>query len=201
MKKQILVVHGSRVFESYEKYLDYLKNYEVDLDKMRKDGWKDKLQDEMGSGYDIIFPRMPSNRNAKYVEWKIWLENFFPFLKDGIILIGHSLGGIFLAKYLSENDFPAKIKAVFLVAAPYDAKGMDDSHFLGDFSLPVSLKKMESQAEKIFLCHSKDDPVVPFTDLDKYAQALPGAEKKIFEDKGHFMGENFPEIAEEIRKI
>jgi uncharacterized protein len=201
MKKQVLVIHGGRVFESYEKYLDYLRNYKVDLEEMRKDGWKDKLQDDLGGGYDIIFPRMPSKRNARYAEWKIWLENFFPYLKDGIVLIGNSLGGIFLAKYLAENDFPVKIQAVFLVAAPFDAKGMDDSHFLGDFALPKTLQKIEGQAEKIFLCHSKDDPVVPFSDLDKYAQALPGAEKKIFEDRGHFMGENFSEIVEEIKKI
>jgi uncharacterized protein len=201
MQKQIFVIHGGEVFDSYDKYLNFLKNYQVDLEKIKRKGWKDNLQSELGEDYDVIFPKMPSKHNAKYNEWKIWLENFFPFLKDDLILIGISLGGIFLTKYLAENDFPVKIKALFLVAAPFDADGRDENYTLGDFILPEKIEKIEDQAGKIFLYHSKDDPVVSFADLEKYAQALPGAEKKIFENRGHFMGENFPEIAEEIKKI
>ncbi len=63
---------------------------------------------------------MPNKTNAQFEEWKIWFEKFIPFLNDGVILVGHSLGGVFLAKYLSENKFPKKIGGVFLVSAVYE---------------------------------------------------------------------------------
>ena len=162
-KQQILIIHGGNVNKSYDDYLEFLKNYKIDLNKVKNGGWKDYLQDELGDDYEIIFPQMENYHNAKYNEWKIWFEKFFPFLKDSLILIGGSLGGIFLAKYLSENDFPVKIKAVFLIAAPFD------NGYLGDFALPSSLEKLEKQSEKIFLYHSKDDPSVPFAEMEKYA--------------------------------
>jgi len=194
-KQQILIIHGGNVNKSYDDYLEFLKNYKIDLNKVKNGGWKDYLQDELGDDYEIIFPQMENYHNAKYNEWKIWFEKFFPFLKDSLILIGGSLGGIFLAKYLSENDFPVKIKAVFLIAAPFD------NGYLGDFALPSSLEKLEKQSEKIFLYHSKDDPSVPFADMEKYAQKLPAAEKVIFEDKGHFVLKEFPEFIEKIKKL
>lgn len=201
MKQQILVIHGGEVHKSYEDYLNFLKNYKIDLEKVKHGGWKDYLQDELGDNYEVIFPQMENYHNAKYSEWKIWFEKFLPFLNNNVILIGGSLGGIFLAKYLSQNDFPVKIKAVFLIAAPFDSKKQEAGYTLGDFNLPDSLEKFNNQAEKIFLFHSKDDPVVPFTDQAKYAQKLPRAEKIIFEDKGHFNLREFPEFIEKLKKL
>ena len=75
---------------------------------------------------------MPNLINAKYNEWEIIFNKLVPFLNDTIIFIGHSLGGV-LAKYLSENKFPKKILATFLICAPYDDKDADYS--LVDFNL------------------------------------------------------------------
>lgn len=195
MPQQIFVVHGGEVFEKYEEYLEYLKNYQVNLEKVKNGGWKDHLQETLGNEYDVIFPQMENYHNAKYSEWKIFFERFFPYLKDGIILIGGSLGGIFLAKYLSENILPIKIKAIFLLAAPHS----DD--YLGDFSLPESLEKVSEQSNTIFLYHSEDDPVVNISEVEKYSALLPKAEKVIFENKGHFNLKEFPEILDKIKDL
>lgn len=195
MPQQIFIVHGGEAHKTYEDYLNFLKNYKVNLEKVKFGGWKDHLQEVLGNEYEVIFPQMENYHNAKYAEWKIYFERFLPFLKDGIILIGNSLGSTFLAKYLSENDFPIKIKSVFLLAGPYD------SEYLGDFTLPKSLEKLEKQAGKIFLYHSEDDPVVPFATLEEYANKLPSAEKIIFKDKGHFALKEFPEFVEKLKSI
>lgn len=202
MKQQILVIHGGNVHKSYEDYLEFLRTRKFEKeDLIGRKKWVNNLQKDLGNNFEVLLPRMPCSCNAKYINWKIWLERFFPFLKDGIILIGNSLGSTFLSKYLSENDFPLKIKAVFLLAGPFDEKDRDVGYTLEDFILSESLEKFEQQAGKIFLYHSKDDPVVPFADQEKYVAKLPGAEKVIFEDKGHFNLKEFPEIVEKIKSI
>ncbi len=194
-------MHGGKTFNDYESYLEFLENYELNFEKEKSKlkGWKYSLEKKVGNSFEVVILRMPSPRNAKYSEWKIWFEKYFPYFLNGIILIGHSLGGIFLAKYLSENRLPKKINSIHLVAAPFDEEDVNEC--LGDFKLPESLEKIDEQVNKIFLYHSKDDKVAPFIELEKYAKVLPKAEKIIFEDRNHFEQEEFPEIVEKIKKV
>lgn len=191
-------MHGGEPFSTYEEYLSYLKTTPIDLEKLKNKGWKNYLEETLGEDYEVVSPRMPNPQNAKYSEWKIWFERFVPFIKRGVVLVGGSLGGVFLAKYLSENNFPKTIKATFLIAAPYDTDG---DRPLADFVLPKSLKKLEQQGGQIFLYHSKDDPIVEFSELEKYQKALPHAQARIFEDRQHFNQEEFPELVADIKKL
>ncbi len=202
MKKQVIVIHGGDTFRNHEEYISFLKNFEIDaeyFDGLKKKGWKPTLDDRLGNDYEVVAPQMPCKGNAKYVEWKIWFDKLAPFFKDGIILVGHSMGGIFLAKYLSENKLPVKIAAVFIVAAPYDEEDSESS--LADFILPKSLKPFSEQAEKIFIYHSKDDSTVPYKNSEKYKKALPRANLFSFEDRGHFNQEELPEIVRDIKNL
>jgi len=104
-----------------------------------------------------------------------------------------------LAKYLSENKFPKKILATFLVSPPYDNKGMNES--LGDFVLPKSLDRLNKQGGKIFIYQSKDDPVVPYSHLGKYKKALPNAIIREFKKRGHFDQPKFPELIKDIKSL
>jgi hypothetical protein len=142
---------------------------------------------------------MPNSLNAKYIEWKIIFDKLAPFLNDRVVLIGHSLGGVFLAKYLSENKFPKKIIATFLVSAPFGDKNFEPT--LADFIFNGDLSKLQEQGGKIFLYYSKDDLCVPFTDLERYKQELPEAEAMVFEDRGHFNQPEFLEIVEKIKNV
>jgi len=203
MKHQIIVIHGGDVFNTYEEYLVFLKSREIDFERYRthwKD-WKATLDEKLGKEFEVILPTLPNKMNAKYLEWKIWFEKFVPYFEPEVVLIGHSLGGTFLAKYLSENDFPKKIRAAFLVAAPYDYDSRGGTNDLGDFALSKDLSKFNEQAGKIFIYHSKDDPIVPLTDSEKYKRSLPQAEMVIFEDKGHFNQTEFPELISNIKKL
>ncbi|MES2216355.1 MAG: alpha/beta fold hydrolase [Patescibacteria group bacterium] len=199
MKQQIIAIHGGDTFETYEEYLLHLKNYSFTLSGLTTRKWRERLDEFLGSEYEVLQPKMPNKNNAKYSEWKIWFEKLIPFTNDGVILLGHSMGGIFLAKYLSENKFPKKIKATLLVAPPFDTA--DATYSIGDFALQTTLKDFALQSEKIILYFSKDDDVVPFKDLGKYQKALPSATAKIFEDRGHFSQTEFPEIVEDIKSL
>ena len=106
-KAQIFLIHGGMTFKNDKDYLHYLKTKKVSI-LPRKIWGLDYLDNELGKKCQIIRPRMPLSENAKYRDWKIFFERHFPYLRNNIILIGNSLGGIFLAKYLSENKFPKK---------------------------------------------------------------------------------------------
>ena len=199
MKQQLITIGGGDTFRNYREYISYLKNIKFDFNRLGKKRWKETLPKLLGPQFNVLPMRMPNSANAKYKEWKIMFDKLLPFLKDNVVLLGHSLGGIFLAKYLAENNFPRKIKATFLISAPFDEKKAD--YTLGDFKLPKSLAKLQSQAGQIFLYHSLDDKVVPFTDLQKYKRALPKAKTSIFKNGGHFDQANFPELIKDIKSL
>lgn len=198
MKNQVVVIHGGDTFETHEEYLNFLRGFEIDIEryKLNKSDWKPWLRQKLAEKYEVILPIMPNKSNAQFEEWKLWFEKLIPFLNDKVILIGHSLGGIFLAKYLAENRFPKKIKAVFLVGAIYDKDG--EGYPVLSFSLPSTLNL---HTDKVYLYHSKDDSVVPFSALGQYKTALPDAQTRIFEDRGHFNQEEFPELVQDILNL
>ncbi|MFA6285159.1 MAG: alpha/beta hydrolase [Parcubacteria group bacterium] len=143
---------------------------------------------------------MPLQDDAKYSDWKIHFERFFPKLRNGVILIGSSLGGIFLAKYLSENKFPKRILSTYLVCPPFD-NTLTGEDLVGGFKLKSDLSLLETNSKNLYLMFSKDDEVIPVSHAEKYREKLKGAKIMIFKSKnGHFKISKFPEIIEMIKK-
>jgi predicted alpha/beta hydrolase family esterase len=199
MKKQVIIIGGGTTFKTYKDYITFLKSLKIDLDRYRETRWKSSLSEKLGNRFDVLLLKMPNTTNAGYDEWKMLFNKIARLLENDVILIGHSLGGVFLAKYLSENKFPKKILASILIAPPYDEKDIVEP--LGDFVISNNLEKFKKQGGKIFIYHSEDDPVVPYIDLGKYQKALPDAVVRIFKNRGHFSQSEFPELVREIKRI
>lgn len=197
--RQLVFIHGGESFATYKDYLDALRSWDYDPAPQAFQKWRDTLAPELGDDWQVLMPSMPSKLNAKYLEWCIWFDKVVPHLKDGVVLVGHSLGGIFLAKYLEEGSFPISIRGTFLVAAPHSET--EEGESLADFTLPERLDRFAAQAGKLFLYHSEDDPVVPFGELAKYQAQLPDATARIFTDRGHFLGPQFPELIADIKSL
>jgi len=52
MKKQIVVIHGGKTFDSYEEYINSLKTREVDIEKFKfKIDWRDSLRNNLGDSF------------------------------------------------------------------------------------------------------------------------------------------------------
>lgn len=199
-KRQVIAVHGGTTFDTEAQYLAFIKTRELTLERLRQgDDWKGNLAQDLGSDFDVLLPRMPNGTNARYGEWRTWFARCAALLDDDAILIGQSLGGIFLAKYLAEETLPKRVKATILVAAPFDDCSTEES--LTDFTLPSSLTKLITQAGAIHLFQSADDPMVPVVEVSKYQAALPHGEVHLFSDRAHFNQKHFPEIVDLIKSL
>lgn len=179
------MIHGGMTFRNRRDYLEYLKNRPVSIEK--KVSWSgDYFDKELGMKFQIIRPRMPLQDNSKYKEWKIIFERHFPYPTDNIILIGSSLGGIFLAKYLSENRFPKKILSTYLICPPFD-NTLEGEDLVGGFKLKSNLSLLERNSKNLILMFSKDDDTVPVAHAEKYKNKLGKANIIIYKSKnGHF---------------
>jgi hypothetical protein len=202
-KQQVVFIHGGTAFSRYEDFLAFLKTREIrDLpgaESLKK--WTGTFRDDLGEEMEVFMPSMPNSQNAKYEEWRIWIERYFEYLHDDIILVGWSQGGYFLAKYLVENSTPFSVKALLLLAAPFactDLTGEDGGDFKFDTGRVGELAK---KAANVIVFHSQDDTVVPYAHALQYQEGLPEAELVTFVDKGHFLMEEFPELLSRLRKL
>ncbi len=190
----IIHIHGGHTRKTSEDYINYLQNKEIDIFHSRPDK-RTKKYEEIFPSTTSLRPEMPSKDDAKYSNRKIRFEKYLDQLEGELILIGHSLGANFLAKRLAENQIEqwwCTIKQLHLVAGCFARNGnFTMEHFPG---------LIESQASDIHIYHSTDDPEVPFEMSQKYINNLPTATFHQFEDRGHFLQPDFPELRAEIQK-
>jgi uncharacterized protein len=193
-QQQIVIIHGGDSFDTRRSYLRSLRKWPVTIESfLPKNGWKGRLQKDLGIKFKVLQPRMPNSNNASYEDWTIWFERMFPFLHQNVILVGHSLGAAFLIKYLTDYNFTKKIKALILVAAPHNHGEV------GDFKIPRSLRRMEKQVKQIYFFHSPDDPIVPFSELKIYSKALPNSTAIILNKRRHFNQVKFLELVKLLK--
>lgn len=201
-KIKVLTVHGGMTFKNEKDYLHYLRTRKISLTK--RVSWSGSyLEKNLGKRFEIIAPRMPLSDNAKYRDWKILFERYLPLLERGhgrnFILIGSSLGGIFLAKYLSENKLRRKALSVYLVCPPFD-NTVAGEDLVGGFKLKANLSLLEKNCKNLYLLFSADDDVVPVSHVEKYRKKLRNARIVIYKSKnGHFNVARLPEIVKMIK--
>ncbi len=194
-----MMIHGGMTFKNKKDYWKYLGVKRLGFEK--KISWTgDYIDKALGNRFEMIKPRMPQQDDAKYTEWRIYFERHLPYLRNNYILIGTSLGGIFLAKYLSEHKLPEKALATYLVCPPFD-----DSHsnedLAGGFKLKSDISALENNSKKLCLMFSADDECVPIYHAEKYRGKLPNAKIMIYKNKkGHFRVSRFPEIVQLIKE-
>lgn len=182
MKKSILFIHGGGQGA-----------YEADT------LLAESLQKELGPAYDVHYPRMPLEEEAGYLDWKAQIAAGLASLEDEVILVGHSVGGSILLKFLSEEPAVISIAGLFLIAVPYF--GGDQNWNYEELTLSLDFPEKLSSISRIFLYHSRDDEIVPFAHLALYAAKFPQANIREFEGRGHQFRNDMAEIASDIRFV
>lgn len=183
MKKQVLFIHSAGNQDSHQGSSELLAY----------------LKDSLGDEYNLLYPKMPNPENPRYKLWEVLLEKEFATLDGEVFLIGHSLGGSVLLKYLAEKNMDCLISGLFMIAAPY--WGKDDDWQVNEYILPDNFATKLSQISHIFLYHSHNDEVVPLKHFEYYKQKLPKANTHILDGDEHYFNNGLPKLIDDIKGL
>jgi predicted alpha/beta hydrolase family esterase len=178
MKRQVLFIHGGGG-----------EAFEEDGALVRS------LREALGPDFGVKYPEMPDADAPEFGAWSACISHELSALDGWVFLVGHSLGGSILLKHLSEERVDEPIAGLFIIATPYwEAVDWKVAEYALREDFPEALPK----DVPIFLYHSRDDEVVPFAHLAMYAQRLPFASVREFDDRGHQLDDDLSEVAEDI---
>ena len=156
------------------------------------------LQRTLGSDYDMRYPRMPDEDNAPYEEWKQQVETEMATMSGPVLLVGHSVGASILAKCLIDSEVDKPVAGIFLISTPF--WGGDGWWYEGyqKLELPSDFAAKLPPGALVFLYHSQDDEIAPFSHLALYARILPKATVREIASGGHQFNNDLTMIAKDI---
>lgn len=119
-------------------------------------------------GFQVNIPNLPGNYFPQKEEWLKVIEKCQP--DEDWILIGHSLGGVAILKYLEKSI--SGVDKVILIATPYDAMhfGALENFYEGGFDW----KTIKKKAKKFEILNEENDPAIPVTHGQNFAKKLSG---------------------------
>lgn len=140
-------------------------------------------------------PEFPLFEGSRYEDWQAVFEA--QPLTHKTILVAHSMGGGFLARWLSEND--TKFDTIILVAPWLDVDSESSDPFF-NFKLDPNLP---NRAKKFMVFASSDDHARINRSVEFLREKIPNLNVREFDDRKHFrlreMGtREVPELIEEI---
>jgi len=152
-----------------------------------KENWFPWLKQELEQkGNKVFVPQFPSPPviPAKIIEWFDVLKDYEQYIDENSILIGHSLGGVFLLRVLEKLTHP--VKAAFFVGTPIGIRPIlnfdRDSAFSG---FEFNWEEIKKKTQNFVVFHSNTDPYVGLENGKKLAKNL-GIELSFVPNAGHF---------------
>jgi len=155
-----------------------------------KDNWFPWLKNELEKkGHEVFCPDLP---DTEFPDQDKWLKKAMEFKYDeNTILVGHSSGSVLILHLLMRF----KVKAAYLVSAFLTTLGIDDIKAL--FKTEFDYEKIKSNAEKIVIMNSDDDPYIPLENVQDLQKKLDSS-MIIFEKMEHLSAGTdnfkFPEL-------
>jgi putative nucleotidyltransferase with HDIG domain len=230
IKPQVVVIGGGEAFDSYKNYIQWLRQDTIYTSKSTSSRfWTSNLSDDLDAEFEVVRFEMPNRLNSHYLEWQIQFEKQLKDLdfERPIILVGWSLGALFLVKWLAESTFSLPLTRAIrrsregldstlshFVPAPLSGSNLNLSliaqlHLVatplseGDFILPKDLSGVLNSCKEIFLYHSQNDEIVSFESALKYVKVLNSDKVNLVQnpDQGHFLVERIDSILQNIKAI
>ncbi|MBU2101287.1 alpha/beta hydrolase [Patescibacteria group bacterium] len=182
--KTAIILHGKPSKEGY---------YNPERGAQSNEHWLPWIQRKLLlKDYLAQAPELPEPYDPDYEKWRSVFERFD--INEDTILIGHSRGGAFLIRWLSENK--VKTDKVALVA-PSIRDDKKEEHGFFDFEID---KEFPNRTKGVTVLYSTDDSGSVASTVDTLKKSLEGDVEYIeFTNKGHLtfgdMGTvEFPEL-------
>ncbi len=186
--KNAVIVHGKPSKEEY---------YSAEYPSASNFQWLPWLQKQLlMKDIEAVTPEMFLAYNPDYSIWKREFERYD--IGPDTVLVGHSCGGGFLVRWLSENK-NIKVGKVVLVAPWLDLeKSLNTSFF--EFEIDAELA---SRTRELVVFSSNNDDEDIQESVKAILDTIKGSRLREFSGYGHFiiehMGQDkFPELLDEI---
>lgn len=185
--KNAIILHGKPGKEEY---------YDPDVPSCSNFHWLPWLQKQLlARDIHAHTPEVPDAWKPYYPTWQKEFERFD--IAPETLLVGHSCGGGFLVRWLSEHK-DTKVGSVVLVA-PSLGVGWDDTSF---FDFEIDSELADRTRGLIIFGSDNDEPALVET-AAKLRYTIRGSQYKEFKGYGHFtLGsmktDKFPELLEEL---
>ena len=183
--KTAIILHGT---------CDEAEYFSDEYPSLSNSHWIPWLQKQfLLSGYSAHTPEVPTAYLPSYSQWKLEFERY-P-ISDDTILVGHSCGGGFLLRWLSETK--RKVARVVLVAPWLDPEKSKAQEFF-NFEIDSTL----TERADIHLLESSNDADDIQASIRIIRKALPSLHWHLFKDYGHFCFSDMKTIEfPELRRI
>lgn len=182
-KVKFLAVHGSPGIN------------DIISEKASENFWFPYLKESIDKQhYEVVVPEMPDFYNPDYDAWKNHLDSLNLDLGQHDIVVGHSLGCAFLAKYIVEKNL--RLSQLVLVA-PGLIPASEKSRLVEFYKQIEISPKLKDLVKKIILVVSSDDSEHILQSSKEYLDIL-NCKVVDFADKGHFLQTSFPELLKVI---
>ena len=186
--KTAIILHGMSDKENY---------FDSKADSQSNSHWLPWLQQQLNINEVLSqTPEMPEPYNPSYEKWKEVFEQFK--INENTSLIGHSCGGGFIVRFLSENNI--KVGKVVLVAPWINSQREDDITMFDDLRIDENLI---NKTTGITIFSSSNDDQAIKNSISVLESAIKGVKVVRFDNYGHFcIGDmktrEFPELLKEV---
>lgn len=171
MQRNAIIIHGKPKKAEY---------YSADYPSASNFHWIPWLQNQLQiNDINTQTPEIPEAHYPQYHIWEAELDRYE--VGPQTTLVGHSCGGGFILRWLSENK-DIKVDKVILVAPWLDPERETDPYFF-DFDIQPDLLM---RVNNMTVFYSDNDKATIDESVDQIRDALPDIHYRIFHGYGHF---------------
>lgn len=135
---------------------------------------------------NCIVPSFPTPYKQDYESWSKILKAYLEigYITEDTTFITHSLGGIFIIKFILENKI--KVKKIITIAGFNNLEFNDDMNLYNSFYVEDSqLAKIKDYCQEIISIYTDNDLYVPIEDALNFVNQV-NSNKILIKNAGHF---------------
>ncbi len=149
--------------------------------------WFPWLKNELAKRkLECIVPTFPIGDKQRYEMWSKILNSYLDIgcINENTIFITHSLGSIFIVKFLIDNKI--KIKKLITIAGFNNISFKDDINLYNTFYVnSYKISSINKYCNEIISIYSDNDPYVNIKEAERFADSIK-SNKILINNGGHF---------------